>query len=276
MRTFSKLSGLFALIFLTSMLIWVSGCRTTQSTLKVSNALKATKVLTLHMPESESGNNGFNGAGVVFHPGLNQWYAAFAGNAYFPLVVFNPNGKKIKDGLTTQYDVRGFWYNGKNKTIEGNAYGDGGIVELKLDSKGFPETFNEIFMGDSHQPSGNSVGAFDDKNDEILYFYDGEIQRYDRKNGEKIGTLGIKAKLNPYEINETTLIYTGYKGGEIGLLNYKTKKIILIDKSSGNQTGAISLPSDSPAPDMFNFAFAGGKIWLFDTESRNWYGYDVK
>ncbi|MBX7241195.1 MAG: hypothetical protein K1X92_05545 [Bacteroidia bacterium] len=276
MRTFLNKTKILIFFLGIIVLSELSGCRTTQSTLKVSNNLKASKVLTLSMPMGKDGDNGYNGAGVVFHPEFNQWYAVFAGNPYFPLAVFNANGKMLKNELTAQYDARGFWYNDKAKTIEGNSFDDGGIIQYKLDSKGIPESYDEIFRGGSHQPDANAVGVYDNKNDEILYFFDGEIQRYDRKNAEKIGTYGLKGDLNPYEFNETSIIYTGYKGGEIGLLSYSKHKVILFDKGSGNQTGTITLPENAPAPDRFNFSFSAGKIWLFDTETRNWYGYEVK
>ena len=269
----SKRNLLFIVtLSLLGLFLSVSSCKTTQSTLKVSNSLKATKVLTLQMPKDEDGHNG---AGVAFHSGNNQWYAVFAGNVYFPLAVFDKTGKLIKCS-TAQYDARGFWYNEGKKSLEGNGYSDQGIIKINLDSKGIPEGYDEIFSGSSHQPYANSVGAYDPKNDEILYFYDGEIQRYDRKNGQKIATMGLKEDLSPYDLNETTVVYTGYKGGELGLLDYKSRKVILIDKGSGRKTGSIALPKDAPIEGSFNFAFSGGHLWLFDIENRKWCGYAVK
>ncbi len=264
---------IFTLILITAAIYAsITGCKTTQSALTAKEGLQASHAITLKMPSGD----GTNGAGVAYHKGSERWYAVFAGNSYFPLAIFDKSGKIIDGNQKAQFDARGFWYNENTKKIEGNGYGSEGIVGISLDSKGMTDGYDIIFYGDSHQPSPQSVGAYDPSNDEILYFHDGSIERYDRKSGDRIGTLGIKDALNPYDLNETTLVYTGIKNGEIGILNYKTGKILLISKSSGRQTGSISLPSDAPMPDMFNFSYSGGFIWLFDINTRIWHGYKVK
>ena len=72
--------------------------------------------LRLQMPEG----SGSNGASVAWHPVLKRYYAAFAGNADFPLGIFDEKGKRLSaDNLTTQIDVRGLWYNENPGRIDG-------------------------------------------------------------------------------------------------------------------------------------------------------------
>lgn len=259
-------------------LLWiVAGCKTTKQATSVQQGAKASLALKLVMTSGEGKEgDGSNGASVAYHQDQKKWYALFAGNDYFPLCVFDEGGKNISGYVKAGYDARGFWYNSKTKMLEGNGFDEAGILQFPLNAEGIPERPITVFEGGTHQADANSMGAYDNKNDEIIYYFDGEIHRFDRKSGEKVGTWTFKAPLNPYDINESCVIYTGYKKGEIGLLDYHAKKILLFDKNVGTQTGSIELPKDAPTENRFNFAFANGLIWLFDKENRTWMGYKIK
>lgn len=260
-----------------SLLFILISCKTNPQKAAIAEGSKATLALKLQMTTGDGkAGEGTNGVSVAYHENQKKWYAVFAGNSYYPLCVFDELGKNISGYQKVGYDARGFWYNPKTQMLEGNGFDEEGIIKFPLDEKGIPLHFETIFEGGSHQADANSVGTYDDKNDEIIYYYDGEIQRFDRKTGEKVGTWTFKKELNPYDINETTVIYTGYKKGEIGLLDYNHKKVLLFDKNQGIQTGSISLPDDAPMNGRFNFSFSHGIIWLFDIENRTWMGYKVK
>jgi hypothetical protein len=84
------------------------------------------KVLELKITEP----GGANAASVAWHPVQKKYYAAQAGNADFPLGVFDVKGKMLSNSTqTTLFDIRGLWYNAKTKTLQANGYNDFGWTE---------------------------------------------------------------------------------------------------------------------------------------------------
>ncbi|MEJ0104875.1 MAG: hypothetical protein WDO19_20980 [Bacteroidota bacterium] len=73
------------------------------------------------------------------------------------------------------------------------------------------------------------------------------------------------------DYNNTTVVYTGIKGQELGLLNVTLSQVELYDITTGYLVKTLSLPKTVTAPPSFNFAYANGIYWLF-TE-RTWEGY---
>ena len=129
------------------------------STVFAQNTRSLKKVIELQMPKTaEDELCGKRGAGVCWNPVTQKYYASFAGNAGFPLAVFDFKGKRLTaDTVTTQIDTRGLWYNPKTKKISGNAYSDYGWFSYKLNAKGFPAAVDIILSGEN-QPEENSVG----------------------------------------------------------------------------------------------------------------------
>lgn len=112
---------------------------------------------------------GTRGASVAWHPGLKRYYAAMAGNVGYPLSVFDATGKRVSpDSLNCEADVRGLWYNPVAKTIQGNAYGDGGWFSYKLDAKGMVKEV-ESLMEEMTQPNEQSVGAYNPVAAQVLF-----------------------------------------------------------------------------------------------------------
>lgn len=236
--------------------------------------ITAKQVLKLQMTNGDGlEGDGSNGAGVAYHKSQRKYYAYFAGNSSFPMRVFDDKGSPLSDYIKTWYDARGIWYNPLTNQLEGNGYDDEGIVSFGVGKDGLPNDKKYIFEGLDHQPDANCVGAFDYQNNEILYYYDGEIYRYDRKTGAKIGTWVFKKDLNPYEINENVVIYTGLPNREVGVLNYQKKEVLLFDIRKGEQTATVKLPANAPTLQNFNFSYANGIYWVFDKENRCWLGY---
>jgi hypothetical protein len=233
------------------------------------------------------GEGGANGASVAWHPVLKKYYAAMAGNISFPMGVYDVKGKRLSpDDLTTQFDVRGLWYNPATKTLQSNGYNDSGWIGYILDKKGFPSGVKDLFEG-NNQPTDQSVGALNPLAKDIYFFNeDGNISVYSTKDATAKDditlTLGVTADdddgmSDNYDVienyNASTVIYTGIKGAEIGLLNYEESQIELYNIATGNMTRTLTLPTDAPAYDNLNFSYANGIYWLFDKDARIWKGY---
>jgi len=253
---------------------------------KQKDTIQLKKVLELKI----NFEGGANGAGVAFHPGLKRYYCAMAGNAQFPMVVFDATGKLLSDSsLTTLIDVRGIWYNPAGKTIQANGYSDYGWISYNLNAKGVPESFTQLFEG-MNQPTEQSVGAFDPVNN-VLYFLDDTedllLFKYKLADGmmenesiflhfgqnkeEEIDEeLEVMAM---FDYNLTSPVYTRIPKSEIGLLNINLNQIELYDLDKALLTKVLLLPENAPVNEMFNFSYCNGIYWLFDKDERKWIGY---
>lgn len=251
------------------------------------NSRSLKKVIELQMPKTaEDELCGTRGAGVCWNPVLQKFYASFAGNAGFPLAVFDIRGKRLSaDTTTTQIDTRGLWYNPKTKKICGNGYSDKGWFSYKLNAKGFPAGVDIILSGEN-QPEENSIGTYIPVKDKVAFLNGPNVSLYDVKDGSISESVVIHwghTKADgaeedefmelPEEYNHTSLIYTGTKGAELGFLNVDANVIELYDISSGFLTKKLELPLMTVSEESFNFAYANGIFWLFNITDRKWEGY---
>ena len=258
-----------------------------------ANALQAQlkeslkKVMELEMPKmNKDSMPGTRGASVVWYPVQKKYYAAFAGNARFPLAVFDATGKRISDDdLTAMKDTRGLWYNPEIKKISGNGFNETGWFTYILNKIGIPDSAKTIFEG-LYQPEDQSVGAFHPDRKEVMFLYNGIVSLYALADGSTSATVQInwgrkKAEgksedeitETPPDYNNSTVIYTGIKNAELGFLNKEKNKIELYDFMTGFLTTQLPLPKDAVTQGSFNFAYANGIYWLFNIAERKWVGY---
>lgn len=256
--------------------VFVAGLQLTVDA-QQTKALK--KVMELQMPK-EGGNNG---ASVVYHPIQKKYYASFAGNAAYPMSVFDIKGKRIsKDDLQAGFDVRSLWYNSSNQTLQGNGYNDFGWTNFILDKAGIP-TGNEVFMNGMNQPGAQSVGAFDDKNKMVYFLSDDRVAIYNFKGqpkGEMKFTFdGMDAEevetegLLPEKFNSASLVFTGIDKAEWGLLDIENKKVVLFDRITGKLTQQWTIDSPADFQSSFGFAYTNGLVFIFNKAERKWEGY---
>jgi hypothetical protein len=241
------------------------------------------KVLELHIPRQ----GGQNAASVAWHPIQKKYYASMAGNTKFCIGIYDINGHLLSDSdQQALFDVRGLWYNPTTKTLQMNGYKEFGWGEYHLDSKGLPESVSVLHDG-MNQTDEQSPAAFN-PGQNVSYFFNpqGNVDIYNFSDATFKETvtlhLGISSDGPPADntsvidqYNSSTIIYTGIKGSELGLLNYDHLEIELYDISTGLMTKKLSLPSDTQIPEArwLNFAFCNGIYWLFNTEERTWVGF---
>lgn len=218
--------------------------------------------------------DGTNGAAVAYNPIKELYYAVIAGNGDFPIEVFDVNGNNLYQ-TNAGNDLRGIWWNPSTKALEGNGYGDIGLVSFAMDNNGFPSLgSNTIYEGGNTQPNGQSVGVLDTKKKQVAYYSEGAVYWYKRANGafsKKLNlTLGSTASINEY-----SMIYTGVKKMEIGLLDFENNKIYLFNSKNGTQTATITLPKNAIASAAFKFSYANKHVFLYDIDSRSWTGFRI-
>jgi hypothetical protein len=232
---------------------------------------------------------GSNGASVVWHPLQKKYYAAMAGNAEFPLEIYDETGNSLTDtNLTSMFDVRGFWYNSRDKKIQGNAYNDFGWIEYMTDENGLNVYMRKLFSG-MKQPEAQSSGAYDEKNNAVYFFDNVNLLGVEKRN-LKTGAIDTtfilhygsrtKEEIKLEEefdlgekYNSSALGFTGISGSEIALLNAFDMQIEFYNLTNGLMTKILRLPGDAPAELALNFCYSNGIFWLFDKSGRKWLGY---
>jgi hypothetical protein len=250
------------------------------------------KVMELKMPlTADDDMPGTRGASVTWHPLKKLYYTSFAGNAAYPHAVFNLSGKRVSpDDQATQVDTRGLWYSSVTKKISGNTYDKTGWFTYNLNEKtGIPTGYTIEFEG-MNQPGEQSVGVFNPVKKEVLFLNGYSIHVYDaatakEKEEAKIilhwgrtSSQGVAEEHGddvslPEAYNNTSIVFTGIAGAEVGALNSADKIIELYNIKSGFLTQRLKLPSDVVVESSFNFAYANGIYWLFNMEERKWIGY---
>ena len=183
------------------------------------------------------GEDGTNASAVVWNPDKKVYYSVIAGNADFPLETFSQSGNVQYTG-TAGVDTRGLWYNNSTSKLEGNGYGDVGYFFSNLNASGEPRSA-EVSCSGQNQPDGNCVAAFDGK--KLFFYYEGKIYSYSTKGkaGKSFEAQNLPAGISV--LNATTVVYTGRKGEEFGLLDYDAKRVYLLDKK-GKYKASVTFP----------------------------------
>ncbi|MFN8288850.1 MAG: hypothetical protein U0U70_01210 [Chitinophagaceae bacterium] len=247
-----------------------------------------TKTTELQMARTEDDDYpGTRGASVAWHPLQKKYYAAMAGNLNYPLCVFDATGKRLsEDDESTLIDIRGLWYNPAAKTIQGNGFDTVGWFSYKFDKGGITAELDSIMEG-RYQPGQHCTGAFNPVTRKVLFLFEGNVYSYSIADGvqdSKVTSIywgkSVKPKGTPEEegitadgYNYTTVVYTGIPKSEYGFLNALERQIELYDAKTGLLTQILKLPDEAEAPESFNFAYTNGIYWIFDMDSRVWYGY---
>ena len=219
--------------------------------------------------------SGNNGNGVVYNSDKDLYYAAYAGNKAYPLETFSATGTNLHQS-SPGVDIRGLWYNPNTQNLEANCYKEIGYYTIKTDSRGYGGTGTDLIYSGKNQPDDNSCGNIDKKGRTILYYSKGAILSYDRETGKSVGErVDLEIPTSIENINTTTFIYTGEKKMEIGLLNYNHKEVYLFSQKNGAHTATIKLPSSAITSSRFRFSFANGYLFLYDSDTRSWTGYQL-
>jgi gliding motility-associated-like protein len=219
--------------------------------------------------------NGTNATGVAYNPNFNIYYCAIAGNSGFPLETFDATGVSLNQ-TNTGFDMRGLWWNANLNQLESNGYNALGIWNYNLNGTGYAlNTGTQVFLG-MNQPTVQSVGDYDCGDNEILYYDNGTIDRYDRATNAFVGTINITGLPVGFgNLNNNSVFYVGCPGLEIGLLDYINKAIYFIDKATGAYAGMSQLPAATITNNAFRASWANHMAWIYESPSRTWKSYSV-
>ena len=219
--------------------------------------------------------NGTNASGIAYNPNFNVYYAVIAGNSSYPLETFDASGNPLFQ-TTTGFDCRGLWWNPNLGQLESNGYNTYGLYKFDINGSGYASgTGSTVFTGQK-QPNVQACGDYDYDNNEIIYYGNNSIYRYDRTTNNLIGSYTISGlPVTKSSLDTTSVIYTGCYHYEIGLLDYVNKIVYFIDKSTGSYSGMSTLPSSAITNMAFRFSYANNLAWLYDVSTRTWTSYQI-
>ncbi len=238
------------------------------------------RTLVKVMELSVGGQNAEDGTAVVWHPFQRKYYVTMAGEKDAPLFIFNEKGKRL-DSLNAGADIRGLWYNPRLRVLEGNATDQLGWFSYTLNKKGLPtgleSKFDKTAVSDKQ-----AVGAYFAPDHLILFFSGGMLNAYSAESGNFVDTYAMSEitsksyaafDRNAPVYNNLTILSTGEKGRDLGLINITKRCIELYDTRNQGLKYTLYVPAEQPLYGAFNAAYANGIFWLFDQKKKVWNGY---
>lgn len=219
-------------------------------------------------------SSGTNGTAVTWNPTKKMYYAGIAGNTSYPLETFSEDGKNLHQ-TNTKIDLRGLWWDAAAKRLGANCYDRGGYASIAMTVEGYGGADYNSTLSGMNQPNENSVGDWYAKKKQIVFFNGESANFYSFSSGEKVKSVELKIDVPLGQINGTTIIFTGKKKMELGLLDYRKKKVYLFNMKNGSLTGTVNLPGSAITHDRFRFSYANDRVWLYDTRSRSWTAYKI-
>lgn len=218
---------------------------------------------------------GTNASGIAYNPNLNIYYAVIAGNPGFPYETFDAFGTSLYQ-TNAGFDFRGLWWNPNTNEVETTGFSNFGLWTSNLNGSGYAlNTGTNIYTG-QNQPDAQSCGDYDCQTNEIVYYFNGKIYRYQRANGAFISSYNLTGCPVPVgNWNTTSVVYTGCAGNEIGIEDYVGKNILLFNKATGAYSGMSALPASAVTNNSFRFSYANNMAWLYDIGSRKWTSYSI-
>ena len=232
-------------------------------------AILDTAFVGMTLNGSSGGTN--NRSGMVYNPSARLYYSVNAGNANYPSDTYNAAGVLL-DSTAQGFDYRGAWWNPAAGQFEGNGFSAFGIfVQTLTAGTSYPSgTGATIFT--ANQPDVQSVGDLDYDSEEIIYYFNGFIHRYSRAANAFLGQYLITNLPVPLsEINSNTVVYTGCEGHEIGIYNHTNRRLLFVNKATGEYSGASQLPQTAPQRASFGVSYANNLLWIFNTGVWNSY-----
>lgn len=217
---------------------------------------------------------GTNACAVSYNPNTGYYYTAFAGNAGFPLEVFDNKGKAVAQ-TETGVDLRSLWYDAKSNALQGLAYPQRGKFIIGLSGSGIPTSIKEPSNRELPSIPNNQSTAFPGGKLGLLLFDGRTVYRLNPANLKQKGTItpsGLPGDIA--NLNYTTVVYTGVKNYELGFYDSFEAKVYFTDLK-GNYTGTSMLPTTAPTATAFRFSYANNLLWLYDADERVWFAYRI-
>ncbi|MEM7037083.1 MAG: hypothetical protein AAF570_08910, partial [Bacteroidota bacterium] len=202
-----------------------------------------------------------NQGGVAYNPILDLYYKVRAGSSGYILYTYDANGNTLASN-TAGFDFRGLWWNPNTNQLQGNGFSSNGYRTVTLDANGYATSSGSNVSG-QNQPNSQSVGDYDYDDNEVIFYANGNIHRYNISTGASLGSYAITG-LPTFTSSLTNNVvgYSGIAGQEIMVYDRNTKRVYFIDKSTGAYQSTVQLPATAAGPSSFNVSFANNRIFI--------------
>jgi len=190
---------------------------------------------------------GTNGSAVTYNATSGLYYTIIAGNEDYPIDVFDASGN-WQTYITAGQDMRGFWYNSTNNTLEGNNT-KGELYAWGLNSRGIPGSNPKSLY--KNVPVQNLQCVDYNFNDIIYQYYNGVVYSTSANKPGKMKKIKLAIASGEIEnYSSYSMGYTGVAGYEIVLLNGATQSVVFFNKK-GKFVNTVKLPEDTLAWSAF-------------------------
>jgi len=222
-----------------------------------------------------SSSGTLNRSGVAFHQVFRLYYSVNAGSNSYPIDTYNDEGNLLFSP-SQGFDYRGVWFNPNASSIEGNGFSTAGIFIHNIDINTGEPLGSGATVLPANQPSPQSNGDMDVADNLLIYYSDSAIYRYNRMTNNAVDTIQLtNLPVDPSALNDNTVLYTGCANQEYAVYDMMNKRVLYIDKATGEYNGATQLPVTAPEAGAFNLSYANNRLWVFDRGNRTWKSYFV-
>jgi|GEM_PF-4907140 len=223
--------------------------------------------LTLNLSQEQ----GVNISSVVWIPSHQTYRSINAGSASFFIEIFDKYGS-YQAHYQGRYDFRGAWWNEKLGCVQANVFGNDAIL---LCNDNAQTRFSQTKVDIGSLDAQSCLFFNPDDNEFLAYTGEHYIKRFDGQTGELLCDLPLSnIPVEISHLNQTSGIYTGWKGYEIGLYDKLLGYIYWFDKLTGKYTGKTS--TRFATQNDYRFAYANGYIWLYEEYKHQWKGYRLR
>ena len=225
---------------------------------------------TLKVPQQVHGDGG----AVVWNPRNKVYYCSFFGAAGSPLFMFDSGGNVSLHKADIGLDCRALWYNVKQGCLEGSASEVEEYFSMGIDAGGTPQQINNEYTG-HYNMFEMGMGSWVSGKDEVWYYSNRFVHRYKVRKDSEPSLFELEIDDHYFDVNGFAMVYTGFRGAEVGLYDYVKNRILLFSKRSGKLKRILNIDHlNSPRPSSAGFSFSNGKFWLYDNAERMWCGYE--
>ncbi|WP_211362150.1 M36 family metallopeptidase [Aequorivita antarctica] len=228
----------------------------------------ATGVATLELVSSAGGSD--YRAAVSYNPSADRYYSVNGGNGTYPVDCFDGSTGAIISSIASGFDYRGAWWNPNLNQSEGNGYGSGGLVITDLAGDCPAGTITPIFP--ANQPDVHSEGDYDYDNNEVVYYFTGNITQVHRATGTTNAVLPLTNIPAGSSYMGRCIGYTGVPGFEYALYDNTTLSVHLYDRATGAYAATTTV-GITPSISDSGFSYENGQAWIY--ANSRWSGFTI-
>jgi len=211
---------------------------------------------------------------IAFNPFFNLYYASSGGGGCNQMMTYTVTGGAPISNVSVCYDARGSWWNTNTNVLEGNGYNGSGIYTVTLNGSGIPTGAGAFFPAGNTQPDQQSMGSYDAANNNIIYYFNGQLIKRNRTTNVLVATISITGL--PVGLGNLTNycgFFTGTPGKEYAVFDYVNRRAYYINYNTGAFVSTVQFPPTAGAPNNYSLSYSNGLFFICN--GSTWIGYNI-